>query len=100
MKPPMLDMPHLETIDDRRRRDMDERVAKVEAYAKAMLTAWQDGKVTATEQLLLEQIREPLQISEPDHRKTESDVIHRVLGTTEDERKTYRALLGHAVALG
>ena len=100
MDTPQLEMEHLETIDARRRRDMDERVAKVEAYAKAMLTAWQDGKVTATEQLLLEQIREHLQISELDHRKIESDVIHRVLGTMEDERKTYRDLFRHALALG
>ncbi len=100
METPMLDMSHLETIDDRRRREMDERVAKVEAYAKAMITAWQDGKVTATEQLLLEQIREHLAISELDHKRIESDVIHRVLGTMEDERKTYRDLFRHALSAG
>jgi len=100
METPLLDMTHLETIDDRRRREMDERVAKIEAYAKAMLTAWQDGKVTATEQLLLEQIREHLAISELDHKRIESDIIHRVLGTMEDERKTYRDLFRHALSDG
>ena len=100
MEAPVLDMEHLATIDDRRRREMDERVAKIEAYAKASLTAWQDGKVTATEQLLLGQIREHLAIAELDHKRIESDVIHRVLGTMEDERKTYRDLYRHAFSGG
>jgi hypothetical protein len=100
MENPMLEMEHLETIDERRRREMDERVEKIEAYAKAMLTAWQDGKVTATEQLLLEQLREHLQISELDHKRIESDVLGKVLGTMEDERKTYRDVLRHAFAGG
>jgi len=96
----VLDMAHLETIDERRRRDMDDRLEKIEAYAKAMLTAWQDGKVTATEQLLLEQLRAHLEISELDHRRIETDVLTRVLGTMEDERKTYRDLFRHALAGG
>lgn len=100
MANPTLDMAYLETIDDRRRREMDERLEKIEAYAKAMLTAWQDGKVTATEQLLLEQLREHLLISELDHKRIESDVLARVLGTMEDERKTYRDVLRHARAAG
>ena len=96
MDTPLLDMAHLETIDERRKREMDERLARIEAYAKAVLTAWQDGKVTATEQLLLEQLREHLQISELDHRRIETDVLNKVLGTMEDERKTYRDVLRHA----
>lgn len=96
MDNPLLDMEYLGTIDERRRREMDERLEKIEAYAKGMLTAWQDGKVTATEQLLLEQLREHLLISELDHKRIESDVLQRVLGAMEDERKTYRDVLRHA----
>ena len=97
---PLLDLAELEQVDERRKREMDERLAKIEAYAKAVLTAWQDGKVTATEQLLLEQLREHLEISELDHRRIETDVLHRVLGTMEDERKTYRDVLRHARSRG
>ena len=97
---PMLDLEHLATIDERRKREMDERLEKIEAYAKAMLTAWQDGKVSATEQLLLEQLRQHLEISELDHRHIEDDILRRVLGTMEDERKTYRDLFRHARAAG
>ena len=100
MDVPMLDMESLETIDERRKQQMDERLAKIEAYAKAMLTAWHDGKVTATEQLLLDQLRQHLQISELDHRRIESDVIQKVMGESEDERKTYRDVLRHALAGG
>lgn len=97
---PVLSLEHLATIDERRKREMDERLEKIEAYAKAMLTAWQDGKVSATEQLLLEQLRRHLEISELDHRQIEDDVLRRVLGTMEDERKTYRDLFRHALVAG
>lgn len=100
METPTLDMEKLETIDERRKREMDERLARIEAYAKAVLTAWLDGKVTATEQLLLEQLREHLQISELDHRRIETETIQRVLGSMEDEWKTYRDLLRHVYASG
>ena len=96
----VLDMAYLEKIDDRRRRDMDERLAKIEAYTKAMLTAWDDGKVTATEQLLLQQLREHLQVSEADHKRIESEIMHQVLEEEEAEAKTYRDLLKHAKARG
>ena len=97
MDRPVLDLRDLERIDERRKREMDERLAKIESYTKAMLTAWQDGKVKATEQLLLEQLRQHLEISELDHRRIESDTLERVLGTMEDERKTYRDLVRHAL---
>lgn len=100
MDRPILDLGELERIDERRKREMDERLGRIEAYAKAMLTAWQDGKVTATEQLLLEQLRQHLEISELDHRRIETDTLERVLGTMEDEQKTYRDLMRHAVARG
>ena len=100
MDRPVLDLRELEGIDERRKREMDERLARIEAYAKAMLTAWQDGKVTATEQLLLEQLRQHLEISELDHRRIESSTLERVLGTMEDETKTYRDLVRHAIARG
>lgn len=100
MDRPVLDLAELERIDERRKREMDERLGRIEAYTKAMLTAWQDGKVTATEQLLLEQLRKHLEVSELDHHRIESDTLERVLGTMEDEQKTYRDLIRHAVARG
>jgi hypothetical protein len=98
MDRPILDLRELARIDERRTREMDERLAKIEAYTKAMIISWQDGNVTATEQLLLEQLRQHLEISELDHRRIESDTLERVLGTMEDERKTYRDLIRHAIA--
>src|SRR3990172_2455892 len=95
-----LDMAHLEKIDERRRRDMDERLQKIEKYTRAMLTAWQDGKVTATEQLLLQQLREHLVVSEADHKRIETDVMNKVLAEEETEPKTYRDILRHAKTHG
>src|SRR5437764_1471810 len=58
-----LDLEYLEGIDDRRKRAMDERVKRLEEYTRAVMTAWKDGRVTATERLLVEQLRENLGIS-------------------------------------
>ena len=63
----MLDLADLEKIDDRRRAEMDERLKKLEAYTRALMTAWKDGRVTATERLLLDQLREHLGISHEEH---------------------------------
>ncbi|HEV8595345.1 MAG TPA: hypothetical protein VGR51_07440, partial [Thermoplasmata archaeon] len=41
-----------------------------------------------------------LRISELDHKRIESDILGKVLGTMEDERKTYRDVLRHAFASG
>jgi len=91
-----LDMAHLEKIDERRKREMDETLTKIEAYTKAMLTAWQDGKVTATEQMLLQQLREHLAVSEAEHKRIEGNIMQRILQEEESEAKTYRDILRHA----
>src|SRR5437899_7471150 len=55
-----LDLEHLEGIDERRKRAMDERVKRFEDYTRAVLTAWKDGRETATENRLVEQPQEHL----------------------------------------
>src|SRR5438876_80573 len=55
-----LDLEHLEGIDERRKRARDERVERLEDYTRAVMTAWKDGRVEATEHLLAEQLWENL----------------------------------------
>ena len=105
-----LDLEYLEGIDDRRKRAMDERVKRLEEYTRAVMTAWKDGRVTATERLLVEQLRENLGISREEQERIESQVLEDVLENrtgiysavaeealddgpiTEDERELLEAL--------
>src|SRR2546428_5214628 len=73
-----LDLEYLEGIDDRRKRAMDERVKRLEDYTRAVMTAWKDGRVTATERLLVEQLRENLGISREEQERIESEVLEEV----------------------
>src|SRR3989442_13847296 len=70
-----LDLESLEGIDDRRKRAMDERVKRLEDYTRAVMTAWKDGRVTATERLLVEQLRENLGISRAEQERSATEVL-------------------------
>lgn len=75
----VLDLEYLEGIDERRKREMDERVKDLEDYTRALMTAWKDGRVTATERLLIEQLREHLGISREEHDRIETRIMEEVL---------------------
>jgi hypothetical protein len=65
----------LEEIEKRRRKEMDQTMKKIEDYTRAMMAAWQDGKMTTTERLLMDQLRTHLHVAEEEHEKIESEVI-------------------------
>ncbi len=97
MKADTLNLEHLEGIDERRKREMDERVKDLEDYARAVMTAWKDGRVSATERLLIDQLREHLGITREEQDRIESQVMEEVLA---NRAGIYRAVaaeaLGHA----
>lgn len=92
-----LDLEYLEGIDDRRKRALDERVKRIEEYTRAVMTAWKDGRVTATERLLVDQLRENLGISREEQDRIESEVLEEVL---ENRAGIYRAVAEEALENG
>jgi tellurite resistance protein len=92
-----LDLEHLAGIEERRKRDMDERVKDLEDYARALMTAWKDGRVTATERLLIEQLREHLGISKEEHERIENRIVEEVLSR---RREIYHAVAVEALDNG
>ncbi len=97
MKVDILDLAFLEGIDERRKREMDERVKDLEDYARAVMTAWKDGRVSATERLLIEQLREHLSITREEHDRIESQVVEEVLANRSG---IYRAVAAEALDQG
>lgn len=94
MKVNTLDLEYLEGIDERRKREMDERVKDLEDYARAVMTAWKDGRVSATERLLIDQLREHLGITREEQDRIEGQVMEEVLS---NRAGIYRAVAVEAV---
>ena len=92
-----LDLEYLNGIDERRKRALDERVKDIEDYTRAVMTAWKDGRVSATERLLIEQLREHLGISKEEHDRIETQVVEEVLANREG---IYRAVAVEAFEHG
>lgn len=92
----LLDIRELEKIDERRRMEMDERLKKLESYTKALMVAWKDGRVTATERLLLDQLREHLGISREEHDRMEAEAISQAEDAVADRMEIYRRVASEA----
>ena len=92
-----LDLTYLEGIDERRKREMDERVKILEDYTRAVMTAWKDGRVTATERLLIDQLGRHLGITREEHERIESQVVEEVLS---NRAGIYRAVAAEALENG
>jgi len=92
----LLDLSELEKIDERRRVEMDERLKKLESYTRALMTAWKDGRVTATEHLLLEELREHLGVSSEEHDRMESEAISKAEAAGSDRYAIYRLVAAEA----
>lgn len=79
----------LEDIEKRRRKEMDKTMKKIDDYTKAMMAAWQDGKMTATERLLTNQLRQHLQVADEEHEKIESEIMRTLPGQPLRNLKIY-----------
>jgi tellurite resistance protein len=70
-----LDLGSLETIESRRLQALKKKDGATEAYRRALATAWRDGRVTATERFLVEELRSLLKISEKKHGTLEIEIL-------------------------
>lgn len=73
-----LDMRSLEKIESERIETLERRDEATEAYRRALLTAWRDGKVTSTERFLIEELRMILKISDEQHRSLEGEILKKL----------------------
>lgn len=73
-----LKMESLEAIESERIDDLQKKDEATEAYRRALVTAWRDGKVTSTERFLIEELRTILKISEEQHRCLECEILKKL----------------------
>lgn len=93
-----LDMSSIETIESRKRSEVEAKEQDSEVYKRALATAWRDGRVTATERFLVEELRKHLNISEEQHRKLEAEIVRRLAQDHMEFRRIYRTVLEVALA--
>ena len=65
---------------------------------RALLTAWRDGRVTATERFLVEELRKHLKITEDQHRALEEEIVKRLAQDHMEFRRIYKTVLEVALA--
>lgn len=95
-----LDMASLEGIEERRIEIIKVKDEATEAYRKALATAWRDGRVTATERFLIDQLRETLKIPVEKHRSLECEILKKLAEDHMEFRRIYRNVLEIALADG
>lgn len=80
-----LDRDVLETIEERKRRALDERTKKADVYLQALNAAWRDGVMTPSEKHLTEALKEHLGITDDEHDSMEAQIINNMSLTKADQ---------------
>jgi tellurite resistance protein len=93
-----LDMARLETVEVRKREVLEEKEQDSEIYRRVLQTAWRDGRVTATERFLVEELRKHLEISDEQHHLLEAEIIKKLAQDHMEFRRIYRTALEVALA--
>ena len=93
-----LEMGVLETVETRKRSALEEKEQASDVYKRALQTAWRDGRVTATERFLVEELRKHLNITDEQHRVLEGEIIKRLAQDRMEFRRIYRTVLEVALA--
>ncbi len=66
----------LETIEERKRRELDDRTKKTDVYRQALNTAWRDGVLTPSEMHLIGALKDHLKVSDEEHDIMENEIIN------------------------
>jgi len=93
-----LDMATLATVETRKRAALEEKEQDSDVYRRALQTAWRDGRVTATERFLVEELRKHLNITDDQHHALEAEIIKKLAQDHMEFRRIYRTVLEVALA--
>ena len=95
-----LEMDSLERIESGRLKEMYAADSATDSYRRALKTAWRDGKVTATERFLIEELRSLLKITEEQHRDLEEEILKALAKDHMEFLRIYRRVLEISLADG
>ena len=90
----ILKMKNLESIEEDRRRMMDEKTHRSEVYRKALAVAWRSGVLTTSEKHLIDALKEHLSVTDEEHRTMEAKIINEIPQGMEARVDLYDEVLG------
>ena len=93
-----LDMAELENVERKKREALEKEEQASDTFRRALLTAWRDGKVTATERFLVEELRKHLKVTEEQHRLLEGEIVKKLAQDHMEFRRIYKTVLEVALA--
>ena len=95
-----LDIGALERIESGRFESSRAEDEATQSYKRALRTAWRDGKVTATERFLIDELRSLLRISESEHQVIEEEILKALAQDRMEFMRIYRKVLEIAMEDG
>ncbi|MEW5936379.1 MAG: hypothetical protein AB1665_00980 [Candidatus Thermoplasmatota archaeon] len=95
-----LDMKRLEEVEERHRRQADERSRKSAVYKQALATAWRSGILTPSERSLVNALKEHLCLDEEECMRIEEEVVREADHQTPDRRELYEEMRDIAYSQG
>ncbi|MBU1157738.1 MAG: TerB family tellurite resistance protein [Candidatus Thermoplasmatota archaeon] len=95
-----VDMADLRSIESKKRDALERKEQTTETYRRALKTAWRDGRVTATERFLIEELRKHLKVTDEQHKALETEILKQLVQDRMEFIRIYRSVLEIALADG
>ena len=90
----ILEMKNLESIEENRRRLMDEKTHRAEVYRKALFVAWRSGVLTTSEKHLIDALKDHLGVTDEEHNSMEAKIINDIPPLRNTHVDLYDEILG------
>jgi hypothetical protein len=95
-----IDMSSFDQLEENRREALETKEKASDTYRRALETAWKDGRVTATERFLVEELRKHLNITDGQHRVLEQEILKHIALDHMEFLRIYRSVVEVALADG
>ncbi|MCJ7561522.1 MAG: TerB family tellurite resistance protein, partial [Thermoplasmata archaeon] len=93
-------MADLRSIESKKRDALERKEQTTETYRRALKTAWRDGRVTATERFLIEELRKHLKVTDEQHKMLETEILKQLAQDRMEFIRIYKSVLEIALADG
>ena len=90
----ILEMKNLESIEENRRRMMDEKTHRAEIYRNALAVAWRSGVLTSSEKHLIDALKDHLSVTDEEHNSMEAKIINDIPPMKNVHVDLYDEILG------
>jgi hypothetical protein len=95
-----LDLADLNNVELAKRQALEKEEQSTDTFKRALETVWRDGRVTATERFLVEELRKHLKITYEQHRALEEEILKNLAQDHMEFIRIYKGVLEVALTDG